>query len=815
MFRSPNDVTSTSDASPSSEEDVASADPGPRKRSFSEPSSNVIGSALEPQETASESIEGDRLGISGDEQSRFPTTADEHASLLTASSLEFMYTQIAAERLNTEHDVTTFTRRSPEAIERGRQIYLQVNQQLARAGVVSDQTTSDQYVRQQYAAGLEHLGTQSLDAPQSSGSDISIQTRKAANQSGRPLPHRAISGLLIGADMTGQAGSFSPASLPTSAFQYPSTSFPRTSSQIVPSSSHVTIPRPLPRYKSEFAEVKPLGRGGYGTVYHVVNFVDNQHYAIKKIPLNARRLKKWRDGGKEEIEKILKEIRTLARLDHHNIVRYYGAWIDHKTETQPITSKAAANAKARAFTSSSSSPLAMKTSHPSIIVEEDVVFEVSSGPGAETGQVEEISDSNDIIFGFSNDSHSQGDHSNLSRQRRASQATTRSTLSRKSFVQSTGGEDDEELESIPRPESPSMEQTSTMGFANTDDIFTDGNAAPNSRLVRTEYHDTGAEVTLHIQMSLHPMSLTTYLQTTPPTASPPHDIRHCYHILPSLKILLAIVDGVEYLHAQGIVHRDLKPGNIFLSAHPTSAGGCVEIANCPDCLSTLTRPEDVQARSKYITPRIGDFGLVADIISNATTTANTDNPDAAETPSTPLATNTSSRPEHAPLNSPSPIETALSALTLSPPRSHETRKPHLQAPPTRVGTEFYRPPLPSSSQTPDASAPSSPPSGKLDIFALGVVLFELLYPFSTRMERGMVLRDLTSSHAPTRPVLPDSFPCHITDLEDGDETGTRVRQNMRACVLGMVDPHEEARWALEQVKRCLGDVVRDVEAMRR
>jgi hypothetical protein len=31
--------------------------------------------------------------------------------------------------------------------------------------------------------------------------------------------------------------------------------------------------------------------------------------------------------------------------------------------------------------------------------------------------------------------------------------------------------------------------------------------------------------------------------------------RHCFHLLPSIKLVMDIVSGVEYLHSKGIVHR--------------------------------------------------------------------------------------------------------------------------------------------------------------------------------------------------------------------------------------------------------------------
>ena len=737
MFRSPADVTSTSDTTSSSNEDTDSPVNDDLRRTLSGASANAVGSALGSQETASESIEGDRLGSTENGASWTPVSQNDHAHLMTASLLEFMYNQKAAEHLNEENGVTTYNRHSPEAKERGRLMYEQASQSLSQAGFAAGQAATEQYreTRQQYVTALEQLGTARLEAP-ATAFDANSGTN-FDNGRLRPIPHRVVSGLLVG------SGSGSPdsigghPSLPRKSFRYPPSFLSRSTGPLVPSesnlSSKLSFSRPPTRYEADFQEVKILGRGGYGTVYHVVNYVDNQHYAIKKIQLNARKFKKFRQGGKEEVDNILNEIRTLARLDHCNVVRYNTAWYEWEDfSVRPVTPRP--NGRPRT-SNKSSSPLTVRNNPGQAVAGDHIIFEVSEDDEASKGKIEEISDSNDIVFG--EDSVSQGYNS---RERRVSQATTRSSQSRKSHVQSTGSDnEDGEVEFIPRQSSPSQEQTSTLGFANSDSIFTDGNDAPRSRVARTDHPPTGPTITLFIQMALHPMSLSTYIQTTTPVPPPSSSAtattedlqhRHCHHTLPSLKILSTILSGVEYLHSQGILHRDLKPANIFLSfPSSTSGGGTIEVLSCcPECSFTKT--------PRYLTPRIGDFGLVADLVTEVSTSSTTSS--ASTVPS--------------------------SALTLSPPRTK------------RVGTEFYRP------------APTMHLSEKLDVFALGVITFEMMYPFSTRMERMMILSKLTSEA-----VLPDRFPCDMSESEE-------VTNGVRTLVQGMLDPDEERRFGVVEVR---------------
>jgi hypothetical protein len=41
------------------------------------------------------------------------------------------------------------------------------------------------------------------------------------------------------------------------------------------------------KYRSEFEQLNVIGNGAYGQVFKVKNLLDNDHYAIKKIPLKG------------------------------------------------------------------------------------------------------------------------------------------------------------------------------------------------------------------------------------------------------------------------------------------------------------------------------------------------------------------------------------------------------------------------------------------------------------------------------------------------------------------------------------------------
>jgi translation initiation factor 2-alpha kinase 3 len=91
-----------------------------------------------------------------------------------------------------------------------------------------------------------------------------------------------------------------------------------------------------------------------------------------------------------------------------------------------------------------------------------------------------------------------------------------------------------------------------------------------------------------------------------PTNGNIQPLAHCFHLDTSIRILLAILEGVEYMHAQGVVHRDLKPANVFLKVEETPRANptCVDLSSCTDCQAQK------KAEPINLGVCIGDFGLV-------------------------------------------------------------------------------------------------------------------------------------------------------------------------------------------------------------
>ncbi|CAM4747978.1 unnamed protein product [Rotaria magnacalcarata] len=82
------------------------------------------------------------------------------------------------------------------------------------------------------------------------------------------------------------------------------------------------IPAFQSRYTLEYEHVRFLGRGGFGVVFEAINKLDERRVAIKRVSLKKA-------SGKE---RALKEIRYLAVLNHPNLIQYYYAW----NESPPV-----------------------------------------------------------------------------------------------------------------------------------------------------------------------------------------------------------------------------------------------------------------------------------------------------------------------------------------------------------------------------------------------------------------------------------------------------------------------------------------------
>uniref|UniRef100_A0A673YDH1 PRKR-like endoplasmic reticulum kinase n=2 Tax=Salmo trutta TaxID=8032 RepID=A0A673YDH1_SALTR len=407
------------------------------------------------------------------------------------------------------------------------------------------------------------------------------------------------------------------------------------------------------RYLTDFEPVQCLGRGGFGVVFEARNQVDDCNYAIKRIRLPNRELAR---------EKVMREVKALAKLEHPGIIRYFNAWqesppegwqegqdqrwLEESTTDWPLSSPDHMEVlSVKVPISSVSSPVSSASvgtdlPFPLLIGQDSMMSELDSQPDPEAstsdtphsfelcpprGPSDCTSSSFDIVF----------EDSGCDRDASSSSSHTRRT--------------DPFPVAVP-PSCPSIPPSSSSPPRPTSLCL----APSPSRTPPTLRPQPSPKVYLYIQMQL--CRKDTLKDWMSQRCLPEHRERsQC------LGIFLQISEAVHFLHSKGLMHRDLKPSNIFFTV------------------------DDVV--------KVGDFGLV---------TAMDQEED----------------------------EDDSGPLTPMPSYARHTGQ---------VGTKLYMSPEQLSGDL---------YSHKVDIYSLGLILFELLCPFRTQMERVRTLTEVRGLQFP-------------------------------------------------------------------
>ncbi|VTJ81941.1 Hypothetical predicted protein [Marmota monax] len=461
------------------------------------------------------------------------------------------------------------------------------------------------------------------------------------------------------------------------------------------------------RYLTDFEPVQCLGRGGFGVVFEARNKVDDCDYAIKRIRLPNRELAR---------EKVMREVKALAKLEHPGIVRYFNAWLEAPPEEWqekmdaiwlkdestdwPLSSPSlldAPSVKIRRM-----DPFSSKE-HIEIIApapRRSASFSVgiSCGQTSSSGSQFSPLEFSDMDHGNASGSGatacSLGDRCPADRGveggttggsgRRHSfelcpSAAPTHTRSRErtssSIVFEDSGCDNASSREEPRAErlhvsSLCAHRVATFRYSSSksssEATLSISPPRPTSlsldltKNTAEKLQPSSPKVYLYIQMQLcRKETLKDWLSRR--CSLEQRERSACLHIF------LQIAEAVEFLHSKGLMHRDLKPSNIFFTM------------------------DDVV--------KVGDFGLVTAMDQD-------EEEPAVLTPMPSYATHTG-----------------------------------------QVGTKLYMSP---------EQIHGNNYSHKVDIFSLGLILFELLYPFSTQMERVQTLTEVRNLKFP--PLFTQKYP---------------------------------------------------------
>lgn len=434
----------------------------------------------------------------------------------------------------------------------------------------------------------------------------------------------------------------------------------------------------LSRFQADFDLERCLGRGGFGVVFEAKNKLDDCRYAIKRITLPNK---------KESRERVMREVKTLANCEHHNIVRYFQAWVEtpppgwqeeedsrwiakgmsHSIEIEtpdgttlpPFSNNVYIKEKKQNLESWISSVNTKCSATTNGRGEDD-----SSFFDDECGIIDEVNEEEDedscIVFRTESQSQAMKDNDSIAIDIHASDSLFQKTKGRVRDIDCSNLSDSFQIEFVHsangagngEEEEESQEEENSLR-KRKGSLSLDLNGRSKALVASNTKIQT--KVFLYIQMQLcRKDSLRDWLRENT-TEAREMQIRPIFE---------QIVDAVDYVHLKGLIHRDLKPSNIFFS-------------------------QDGQIK-------IGDFGLVTDM---------------SEIPN------------------------------LVTPCGDGTGLPQCPKHTQQVGTHLYMSPEQLKGQHYDY---------KVDIYSLGLIFFELLVYFATEMERIVTLRDLRDGKFPQK-----------------------------------------------------------------
>lgn len=275
------------------------------------------------------------------------------------------------------------------------------------------------------------------------------------------------------------------------------------------------------RYHGDFKELGLLGRGGGGEVVKVRNRLDRQLYAVKKIKLDPE------DPTMKK--KILREVKTISRMQHRHIVRYFQAWIEGES----------------GYSSEDIDSSEESSSDDEDVEEEEDISHIASGSSAtnddDVGMKSPISTGDEDDDWLGTMSNSIGMWSTSKHDSRRSNPFQLS-----SYQPSLTMEDD-------GFEWESLEEEPMGGSYSADEARYRKPRAPIPREKRKSER-------LYIQMEYCEGKALREVIDKGSLWKEPDKIWTLFR---------QILEAIAYIHGQGIIHRDIKPPNIFLDAEGT------------------------------------------------------------------------------------------------------------------------------------------------------------------------------------------------------------------------------------------------------